>query len=142
MITQEGEDPNVANEINERMQKIEIWRSEGMKLREKLQSLKSEYFQWKSKLTSRSQQEMLELIRQYEFKMSEYKKWNQKRNMLLRKSVRRSNRRNVEKETRLHVNPKIDQLKRRLKMAVEENNRLGDRITNKADGLRKSLRRD
>ena len=141
MMTQETEDPNVTAEIDERSQRIEIWKSEGYKLREKLQSLKSEYLQWKSKLTCRSQQEMLDLIRQYEFKMSEYKKWNQKRNMLMRKSVRRS-KRSERKETRININPKIDQLKRRLKMVVAENNRLCESITSKADGLRKSLRRD
>jgi hypothetical protein len=141
-MTAEREDPNINNEINERHQQIEIWKNEGANLRERLSKIKSEYMTWKAKLTSRSQQEMLSLIRQYEQKMSEYKKWNQKRNMLLRKSVRRSNRRNEKKETRIHINPRIQELKRRLGMAVQENNRLCDRITNKADVLRKSLRRD
>lgn len=140
-MTQEVEDPNVAAEIDERYQRIEIWKAEGLKLRERLRTIKSEYAQWKAKLTGRSQQEMLGLIRDYEFKMSEYKKWNQKRNMLLRQSVRRSQR-SGKKQTRINIDPRIEQLKRRLKSVVLENNRLCDMITNKADGLRKSLRRD
>lgn len=142
MMTQEREDQNINNEINERHQQIEIWRSEGANLRQRLASIKSEYMTWKAKLTSRSQQEMLGLIRQYEHKMSEYKKWNQTRNMLLRKSVRRSNRRNEKKETRIHIHPRVRDLKLRLQSAVQQNNRLCDSITNKADVLRKSLRRD
>ena len=83
------------------------------------------------------------VVDQDERKMVEYKQSNQKRNALFRKSIRRSNTQSTQKkETHLTVDPRVENLKMRLKQLVQENQQLCDNITYKADGLRKSLRRE
>lgn len=140
---EEVEDRQVTTEIEERRQRLEIWAGEGQMLKEKLANVKRSYADWKNKMISSSQQDMLNLMIQYERKMVEYKQSNQKRNALFRKSIRRSNTQSTQKkETHLTVDPRVENLKMRLKQLVQENQQLCDNITYKADGLRKSLRRE
>jgi hypothetical protein len=139
----EQEDTQVTGEIQERSQRLNIWREEGVELRRILNQKKELYESYKRELTSHSQKEMLRIMRMYEEKLVEYKNANELRNRTFRKSTRRSTKSHTQvKETSVTINPKIAQLKRRLTSAIQQNNRLCEMISNKSEGLRKSLRRD
>jgi hypothetical protein len=133
----EHDDVELAREIETRKHEMEIQKRENASLRAQYDALQKEFVTIRSKISSADEQDSIRLKSKYEELKTRLDIYNEQRTRLIRKSHTR----NLVKETQLTKDPRFDELKRRLKQLINENQNLVAQITNKGEFIRKSLRR-
>ena len=134
--TEEKEDKELAREIVNRRRMVQESKSKNKNLMDRLMRSKHELSQIKSSNYCSIKERNIELKMKLEQNLKKMRQANVSKAKLLKKSQK-----STECETVLKVNPRVNQLKQKLKGLITSNNQLISQISSKGQNLRMSLKR-